>query len=161
MFSFSKKTEYALVALSYLAQRSNRMSPAREIAKAHQLPLSLLMNILKSLHQHGVIRSTRGTKGGYQICVDPDKVTLAQLIEIVDSPVHLTECSAFEHVPENRRCRVKPCPIRAPIRDLHDKFVRFLGDVSLSHLLGNGQRRPITPGREVGLKATPITEASR
>ena len=48
MLSLSKKTDYALIALAYLAERPGRVASAREIAAARNLPAALLMNILRS-----------------------------------------------------------------------------------------------------------------
>ena len=66
MLALGKKMDYALISLAWLAERSGRAISAREIAEANDLPLPALMQILKTLHQHGMLRSTRGVKGGYR-----------------------------------------------------------------------------------------------
>jgi len=70
MLAFNKKLHYALIAINYLAQRPERIASAREIADAHNLPLALLMNILKDMHHKKVLRSLRGTRGGYSLDID-------------------------------------------------------------------------------------------
>jgi len=92
MLSLSKRVDYALIALAHLAERPGRISPAREIAAAYDLPLPLLMNILKELNQSGWVRSSRGTKGGYEIGVNPLAVSLHDLILMLEGPVQTTEC---------------------------------------------------------------------
>src|SRR5256885_8102784 len=67
MLRLSKKADYALISLAYLAEHRGHVVPAREIAERCQLPLPLLMNILKVLHQRGILRSVRGASGGYSI----------------------------------------------------------------------------------------------
>jgi len=137
-----------LIALAYLADRPGRVAPAREIAGAYNLPVALLMNILKSLHQHDVLRSTRGTKGGYQINIALDDMSLLQLIEVVEGPVYMTECIRLaqpvlegEPAHDPIHCKVhETCPIQSPIQALHHRLVRFLDDVKLSHLLTPGKR---------------------
>src|SRR5688500_17264052 len=84
MLCMSKKTEYALIALAHLAGQPGRIASAREIATAQNLPAALLINILKNLQCHGLLRSTRGVKGGYQIDRDPSTMSLYELIAIVD-----------------------------------------------------------------------------
>ena len=65
MLSLTKKTDYALIALAYLAERPDRTVSAREIAGGFQMPVALVMNILKTLHHAKWLASTRGAKGGY------------------------------------------------------------------------------------------------
>ena len=148
MLSLSKKTDYALIALAYLAQRSGRVSSAREIAASAgpgPLPLPLLMNILKTLHQHGYVSSTRGAKGGYQISADLNATTLHDLISILKCSGPAGECGCLEHddsvvaaVAQLKSTR--PEPAHAPVRALHYRLERFLRDVKLSDLILPGRR---------------------
>ena len=59
MLRLSRKADYALISLGYLAEHQTHVVSAREIAERCELPLPLLMNILKVLHQRGVLRSVR------------------------------------------------------------------------------------------------------
>src|ERR1700728_2713904 len=120
MLSLSKKTDYALIALAYLAERPGRVASAREIAEARDLPAALLMNILKELQHHGLLRSTRGVKGGYEIAVDLAAVSLHQLIVALEGPVKLVECAGesaacqHENDSEATACRVRGhCAVQA------------------------------------------------
>src|SRR3984957_8365001 len=67
MLCLSKKTEYALIALGYLAERPGQVASAREISQAFELPLPLLMNILNILNRNDLLTSSRGIRGGYQV----------------------------------------------------------------------------------------------
>jgi Rrf2 family protein len=139
MLTLSKKTDYALIALSYLAEQSGRIASAREIAKAYNMPAALLMNLLKELNQHKILRSSRGTNGGYQLAVDLHKVSLYEIIRITDGDVHTTECSCETEVPSGCRVAVN-CPIQSPLKAFHHKMIRFLRDVKLSDLILPGHR---------------------
>jgi Rrf2 family protein len=169
MLSLSKRVDYALIALAHLAERPGRVSPAREIAEAYDLPLPLLMNILKELNQSGWVRSSRGTKGGYEIGIDPKSVSLHDLIIMLEGPVQTTECvsAARETVvhqaaesctcerddrvhattvasPESGSscgCRVsRLCPVQAPLKALNDRLVRFLREVKLADIISPGRK---------------------
>ena len=138
MISLTKKTDYALIALAYLAERPGRVASAREIAEARVLPTALLMNILKELQHHRLLRSTRGVKGGYEIAVDLAAVSLHELIVALEGPVRLVECAEpsapcqHETPGEATTCRVSGhCAVQAPLQALHERLVRFLGDVKL------------------------------
>jgi Rrf2 family protein len=147
MLSLSKKTDYALIALAYLAERSGRTASAREIAEVRSLPAALLMNIMKELQQQGMVRSLRGTKGGYQLAVDPHAVSLHELILALEGPVRLIECAAesggceHETLADADDCRVSGrCAVQAPLQALHYKLVRFLQDVKLADIILPGRR---------------------
>lgn len=133
MLTLTKKSEYALVALCHLA-RSPRDSvvSAREISECHHVPLPLLMNVLKSLNQAGLISSTRGARGGYQLAADPSGITLRDLVESVEGPVKFVACAG---APESEPCeRASACSIRRPLHRVHESFRQFLGTVSVAEL---------------------------
>ena len=66
MISLTKKTGYGLIALAHLATLPDeKVCSAREIAGRYDMPLSLLMNVLKELASAGYVDSVRGSHGGY------------------------------------------------------------------------------------------------
>lgn len=167
MLSLTKKTDYALIALGYLAERRDKTVSAREIAQAYAMPSALVMNILKTLHHATLISSTRGTKGGYRLVADLDKVSLYDLIETLEGPVRLAECVLLEGVhceaqeriqqgtpPDDASCKIRQsCPIQTPIRTLHARLVKFLRDVKLADILSNSDgKHAELPGELVGLR---------
>src|SRR5438874_19324 len=85
MLYVSKKTDYALIALAYLAERTGRVASAREIAQAHKISAALLMNILKTLQKNGVVHSTRGARGGYQLNGRLNEVSLYELMGMLET----------------------------------------------------------------------------
>lgn len=142
MISLSKKTDYALIALAHLAERPGRVASAREIAEARHVPAALLMNILKELQHHGLLHSTRGARGGYELAIDPSTVSLHTLIVALEGPVRLVECAEDTHVCQHDSsidadaCRVSGrCSVQAPLQALHQRLVRFLQDVKLSEVI--------------------------
>lgn len=146
MLSLTKKTDYALIAMGYLAEHRAQTVSAREISEAFNMPAALVMNILKTLHHAGMLSSTRGTKGGYRLTADVSKLSMHDLIEVLEGPVRLAECVIVANEKETCRrdgpCKVgKGCPIQAPIQALHGRLVSFLHGTKLSEVLpsnGNG-----------------------
>ena len=126
MISLSKKVDYALISLAHLVSNPDRVASAREIGQLHGLPVPLVMNILKRLHQQGVLSSTRGVKGGYQIAIDLDELSLAQLIEIVEA----------EHEPR-RPMRLSLLP---PVQGLQFRLMRLLRQLCVTDLVKPGRR---------------------
>ena len=75
MLTLTRKTDYALIALTHLAQARERCICAREIAEKYGLPSALLMNLLKQLAQKGLVKSSRGPRGGYTLGAPPGQIT--------------------------------------------------------------------------------------
>jgi Rrf2 family protein len=154
MLALTKKTEYAMIALTYLAERPGRTISAREIAAAYNMPGALVMNILKTLHHAGLVDSTRGTKGGYRVRADLAAVSLHELIAVLEGPVQLAECASTpdgirEECPEGQGCKISgTCPIQGAVRTLHGRFVGLLQDVKLADLL-----QVVAPKAEAALPA--------
>ena len=128
MLSLPKSVEYGLLSLAYLVEHKGRISSARAIAETHHLPLPLLMNILKRMHQKHILCSSRGSKGGYQICTSLDEISLYDLIDAVGDDQDKAS-------PVVRRLSAQP-----PLRAVQYKLMRFLKQVRLSDLVIAGRR---------------------
>ncbi len=82
------KADYALRAVVELAG-SSQTSPRKvdEVARAQQIPVSFLENILTQLRSSGIVRSQRGPEGGYWLAHPSDQLNLAQVIRAVEGPL--------------------------------------------------------------------------
>ena len=139
MLSLNRKTDYALVALAYLADRPGQWSSAREIARSADVPAPLLMNILKTLHQGHLLRSTRGVRGGYQIAADLERLSLLDLTRVLERAPRLPESNDGE--PECcGRYKIDTSGHHGPVHAFHHKLRQFLGAVKLSDLVLPGRR---------------------
>lgn len=130
---FTRRTDYALVALAGLAREETPAS-ARDLADQLNLPLPVLRNILKLLAAGGLLVSTRGPSGGYRLAREPGRITLGQVIEIIEGPVQLALCCPVAG-DEDPRCRLEEsCLIKANVRKVHQRLMSFLDDVTLDEL---------------------------
>ncbi len=141
MLSFTRKVDYALVALARLAEQSEAgggpMS-ARQIAGDHGLPLPLLMNLLKDLQRARIIGSTRGARGGYFLADLPEQVSIMQVVEAVEGAPELTPCCGdqFGLATGDRSCRMAgACPMSASMQRLHGKIIEMLRQVNLRDMI--------------------------
>lgn len=133
MLTLTKRAEYALVAISHLANCRGQICSARDIAEEHRVPLPLLMNVLKRMTQANLVSSTRGSRGGYQLAQDPSAISLHELILAVDAPIALVPCAHSDS--EASRCeREDVCAIRGPLNRVHAAFETFLESVSIADL---------------------------
>jgi Rrf2 family protein len=134
-----------LISLGYLAEHLDQVVSAREIAERCQLPLPLLMNILKVLHQRGILRSTRGASGGYRLASDLSKLSLFELNELIER----VENGSVE--PSHKRLA-----LHGPAQALQYRLIRFMKDVSVADLVMPGRRIDVPLERVGVLKSSKI-----
>lgn len=131
MLRFSKKADYALIALSYIAAQPSRpVVTAREIAERHAIPVELLAKVMQRLVRAGVLTSIQGIHGGYRLARLPDAISVAQVVEAIDGPLTLTACDD-----QADRCgQFVKCSIRDPLHRIRARIVAALGECSIQEL---------------------------
>ncbi len=141
MTLLSRKTDYALLILSYLHAHGDG-GCARTIAEHFGLSRAFVANILKELCQKGFVVSHRGVKGGYVLQRPADEITLAELLESLEDGFRLANCNDFGHqlVTEDECSMLNTCPIKRPIGELHRRILDTLRTVSLLEIF-----EPSTP----------------
>ena len=104
MLRISKLTDYGTVVLAELAATRGAVCSAAEVAQSTGLGLPTVSKLLKRLAGARLVLSTRGVNGGYELARDPREISAADVIDALEGPVSITECSAsdsncdFEHV---------------------------------------------------------------
>ena len=84
----SAKADYAVRAVLVLAAHAGEGPIKGEsIARAQDLPLKFVENILGELKHAGIVASQRGPDGGYRLAHPPDEISLAEVIRVVDGPI--------------------------------------------------------------------------
>ena len=94
--NISAKTEYACIAVLELAIHYGSGEPVRvrQIAEHHGIPSRFLVQILLQLKGAGLVGSTRGAAGGYQLVKDPSDITLAEVMATIEGQVTELKSSA-------------------------------------------------------------------
>ena len=83
----SAKTEYAIRALAELAAAGGGPLTVVQLAEAQDIPPRFLQHILLQLRRRGVVRSQRGTEGGYRLARPASAITLADAIRAIEGPL--------------------------------------------------------------------------
>ncbi len=115
MLSISAKTRYGLIAMFELAKnQGNGILQIKTIAERTGIPKYYLEQIFNRLVHHGLIKSVRGNKGGYQLATAPSQITLLQVIEILEGGVDFSKgfqvqalANIFYRVEEDLKERLK------------------------------------------------------
>jgi Rrf2 family protein len=92
----SAKVEYACTALLELAGQYDTGQPARIrcIADQHGIPQRFLVQILLQLKGAGLVASTRGAAGGYQLLRPPEEITLGEVVRIIEGPLSVEDADS-------------------------------------------------------------------
>ena len=132
MLRMGKLTDYATVVLASLAQEPTRHRAAAELAQRTRLSQPTVSKVLKGLQRAGMVISSRGAQGGYRLARPPEHITAAQILDVFEGPIAITECSgASSQCGIERQCRVGGAwqRVNAAIR-------RALEEVTLRQLAG-------------------------
>jgi Rrf2 family protein len=131
MLKISKKTDYALMALQHIASvqfgdvTPGRVVNTKEIAEEYNIPLELLAKVLQSHN---------GPKGGYHLARNARAITIAQILESIEGPLGITDCS---HEKEGEFCMQREhCNIRTPLLKVQDSIYQLLNNMTLQDMLG-------------------------
>ncbi len=136
MFRLSKITDYGILLLSHMAGSDAREGApviynARELADHVDLPLPVVSKILKSLAREGVLESHRGARGGYSLKTDAERLTVAQMITVLEGPVAMTECAASEGLCLHE----ESCAMRSPWQLINHVVKNALEGITLADLV--------------------------
>jgi Rrf2 family transcriptional regulator, cysteine metabolism repressor len=83
----SRTVDYAVRATLQLAQQeSDGPIPCSKLASEGKMPERFLLQILRNLVTHGILRSTRGVDGGYALVRPADQISLLEVIEAIEGP---------------------------------------------------------------------------
>lgn len=135
MLAFTRKTEYALIAVCHLARGGEKRDSARDIAGQYLLAAPLLMNVLKRLASRGIVRSSRGAAGGYRLARRAEDTSVAQVIEAVEGPLRLIRCAPPLVTAAADQCELScSCPIRVPLSRVHRLVLGVLEKTSVAEL---------------------------
>jgi Rrf2 family protein len=104
------RSEYALLALVYLARRhSDGYVSVQNIAEAQKIPPKFLEQILLILKRARYVRSMKGQSGGYRLAKPASSVTVAEVIRLFDGPLAPTESVSryfYESTPIEKEPRI-------------------------------------------------------
>jgi Rrf2 family protein len=141
MLKISKKADYALMALQHIASvqfgdiTPGRVVNTKEIAEEYNIPLELLAKVLQTLAKHGMIESHNGPKGGYLLARGARQITIAQILETIEGPLGITDCS---HEKEGELClQLEHCTIRTPLLKVQDSIYQLLNNMTLQDMMGD------------------------
>jgi len=132
MLRISKLTDYGTVILACLAAAPERRHTASGVAERTRLGVPTVSKLLKSFHRAGIVTSERGTRGGYQLARPAACITAAAIIDAIEGPVAITECSG-----NHSACDIETtCRTGGAWQRINDAIRRSLDEITLAQLAG-------------------------
>jgi Rrf2 family protein len=132
----SKKTRYAIVALTRLARDfGNGPIQIKIIAESEKIPQSFLENILLELRKMGILGSKLGKSGGYYLLKKPEEVSLAEIIRHFEGTIALMYCVSEKAYQPCEFCKDEStCGIRKVFKEIRDTSYEILSKTTLKQL---------------------------
>ena len=138
MLRISKLTDYGTVLLAHLATNKARVCSAAGVASATGIAPPTVSKLLKSLAKSGLVVSTRGANGGYRLSRRPEDISAADVIDALEGPVSITECSSVDSLCEHEGV----CSVGGAWQRINIAIRRALDEVSLHDLLRSNSPVP-------------------
>lgn len=127
----SKLTDYGTVVLAELARAESRVVSAADVAGATGLAVPTVSKLLKMLARAGLVTSIRGPHGGYRLTREPERITAAAVIDALEGPVSITECSSH-----GTQCEIESvCRVGTAWQRINLAIRSALDEISLADLL--------------------------
>jgi Rrf2 family protein len=133
MLRLTKKADYGLMALKYLAEQAvltGDAQSAKDIAEAYHIPHQLLAKILQTLVKAGLLVSHPGTNGGYLLARDAGKITVFEVVRAIDGPLFITSCITVHGACDLTDC----CTIKEPLSKVNDSIRDVLNGLSIADM---------------------------
>jgi FeS assembly SUF system regulator len=152
MLRISRLTDYATVLLASLASEPQRVQTAASLAEQTRIAAPTVSKLLKQLQRAGLVTSTRGLHGGYRLARPATQMSAAAILDALEGPVALTDCSAG-----HGQCEIEEtCRVGRVWQRLNLAIRRALYDVTLAQLAGLDAPPARLPTLEREMKAAAL-----
>jgi Rrf2 family protein len=132
MIKFSRKIEYGILALQYIALNPERVVSAKEISERLDIPFEFLSKTLQQLMKKELIISQQGLKGGYVLSRSAIDITMMDVITALEGNASIVECFIIK---SGLSCdRLKNCSIRNPMTKIQSKVSQVFSTTTLEEV---------------------------
>jgi len=131
MLRVSRLTDYATVVMTCIAAHPHDVLSTGQIADETRLELPTVSKLLKALGHATLVESFRGVNGGYRLARSASEISLAEIVEALEGPIGMTECS----LAEGHCDRESQCGVRGSWQQVNSVLDTALRAVSLADML--------------------------
>ncbi|TRZ44201.1 RrF2 family transcriptional regulator [Robertkochia solimangrovi] len=132
----SKKTKYGLKALTYIARKKSKAPVLiSEISEKENISKKFLEIILLQLKNTGFLGSKKGKGGGYYLIREPEDITIASLIRILEGPIAMLPCVSLNFYEKCDDCPDEmECSLSKLMIEVRDSTLKVLENTTLADL---------------------------
>lgn len=132
MLSLSKKTDYALLVLTTLAQQPKDYVSLRELALEKQMPYRFLAQVARALVHDGLIVSREGAGGGYKLNKPAKKISVSDVVTAIEGGVALASCLSHS---DSECALAVNCPLKKGMPSIQRMVLKTLTKKTVADLL--------------------------
>ena len=129
VLKISEAASLALHSMALLSTNPEKSVTTREIAAKFQISEAHLSKVLQRLAKAGLVRSTRGPKGGFVMNKPPDEITLLDVYEVIEGPFVSCRCLLSSPV-----CNGDLCILGGILGSVDEQIKEYLAETKLSKL---------------------------
>tara|TARA_B100001079_G_C16175201_1_gene410317 strand:+ start:107 stop:559 length:453 start_codon:yes stop_codon:yes gene_type:complete len=146
----NKLTDYSIILMANMVINSEKnIHTAKGLSEETEIPLPTVTRIMKLLSNKELLESQRGPQGGYSLIRTSQEISVADVIEAMEGPISLTECSS-----DNCHCIYEDnCDVGKPWQKINRAIRKVLKNISLDDMVKKD-------GNNGLLQLTSITEGS-
>jgi len=139
MLKLARKVEYGLISIVHIGSKPDgELATAREISEFYNISTDTLGKVLQDLRRHQLVESIQGVNGGYRLKRSLTEMTLGDVIEAIEGPIHVAPCTCVNYVCHQEHS----CNIKGPIFHFQDRLMQFLYSLSLAEFLEKPELTP-------------------
>ena len=127
----SRNTDYAVRAVCYIANCNDKIVTVAQLVKTLKIPQPFLRKILQVLNNKRLLRSYKGSGGGFRLAKNPENIYLNDLMEIFQGPFRLNECYFKKEVCPNKRS----CFLKKKVDEIERSVVSKLCSITIGSIL--------------------------
>ena len=128
MLRITKIADYGFILLAHMANHDQDvLHNAKDLSATIGIPLPTVSKVLKILTQGGILKSHQGSKGGYSLVRPAEQIAAAEILEAVEGPLAITDCSSADGCERN-------CQVSNSWQKVNGTVIRALKELTLADM---------------------------
>ena len=116
-----------------LSEEKKRMD-AKNISEISGVPLRFSLKILRKLVGGGLVRSYKGTRGGYELAKEPSEISLLEVVELIEGRIRINRCVSGEFI--CTRTKDRPCEFQKCFNEVSEEIRGSLNEYTFDRFMG-------------------------
>ena len=148
---FSKRTQYGLRAMAYLANsfgKKESIHSLKEISKKEKISFDYLEKILSKLEKKGLVGSKRGVRGGYFLNRRPNKIKIIEIIKVLEGTMAPVKCVAREKSKRYKCPQRRVCKTFNVWQKVQEVLYSTLNSITLADLVNPPKKQGFKQGKK-------------